>query len=196
MSEQDDNSYWLPAGTGQAEFRETVIVTSGPPPRLWLVLLALGVVALVFGVLTLANIWGSAQLVALFAGLLLLFSGVVQLVSAAAARRWGWRLVAALLTLGAGLVVVLWPEASLKVLAAVVGASFVVVGLAVAIAGWRYRAGTMPGATIFGTILAIIGAVVIFWPGPTVAIMMALVGFSAVVLGIWLIAQAFALRRI
>ena len=196
MTEQDDNGYWLPAETRRVEQSETFSVQPGPPRRLWLVLLALGAVALVFGVLILANIWTSVHLVTIFAGLFLVFAGAVQLAAAAAARRWGWRLVAALLTLAAGLVVVLWPEASLKALAVVVGVSFVLVGLTVAIAAWRYRAGGVPGASIFGIVLVVAGLVVGLWPGPTVAIVMALIGLSAVALGVWLIAQAFVMRRL
>ena len=47
----------------------------------------------------------------------------------------------------------------------------------------------------FGFILAIVGLVFIIWPGPTVTLLMILVGLSALIFGISAIAQALALRR-
>ena len=47
----------------------------------------------------------------------------------------------------------------------------------------------------FGVILALVGIVFIAWPGPTVTLLMILVGLSAVLFGISAIVQALALRR-
>ena len=60
---------------------ETVVVvghSGGTTGKAWGLVLAVGIVAVVFGILVLANIWGSVHLVAIFAGLFLLFAGVLQ----------------------------------------------------------------------------------------------------------------------
>ena len=44
-------------------------------------------------------------------------------------------------------------------------------------------------------ILAIVGIVFIVWPGPTIALLMILVGLSAILFGVASIAQALALRK-
>lgn len=173
---------------------ETVVLTSRWRPSWW-PLLALGAVAIVFGVLVLANVWSSLRLVALFAGVLLVFAGVVQLVAAMGARRRGAGLAGAAVTLLIGVVVLLWPEGSLKALAVLVGVSFIVWGLLLAWALRRDYAGGSSMGMAFGVILALVGLVVVFWPGPTVAILMALVGAGAVLFGVLAIAQALALRR-
>lgn len=174
---------------------ETVVVSSVPSRRIWGPLLVLGIAAVVFGVLVVANLWTSLRLVTIFAGLFLLVAGAAQLAGAIAARRYGARLIAAGVTLVAGLVVVLWPEGSLKALAIVVGVSFVVWGVASALAALKDRAGGIPGGVVFGAVLTLIGLVVIFWPGPTVALLMAFVGLSAIAFGVFAIVQALALRK-
>jgi uncharacterized membrane protein HdeD (DUF308 family) len=181
--------------TGPVVVSRTIIFSSGGGRSLWGVLLALGIVALVFGVLVLANIWTSLRLVAVFAGIFLVFAGVVQLVGAVGARRYGARLVAAIVTVVAGVVVVVWPEGSLKALAILVGASFVVWGLAIALSALHDRTGGVPAGAMFGAILVIIGLVVAFLPGPTVAMLMALVGLAAILFGVAAIMQALAWRK-
>lgn len=172
-----------------------VIIAPGSARRAWGALFAAGVIAVVFGVLVLANIWASLALVTIFAGLFLVFAGIVQFAAAIGARRRGGRLLAALVTLGAGIVVVLWPEGSLKTLAVLVGISFVVGGVVMALASLRDRAHGSTVGAVFGAILAAIGTIVIVWPGPTVAVLMVLVGVSAVLFGISAIIQGLALRK-
>jgi hypothetical protein len=173
---------------------ETFVTARAWKPSWW-PLFVLGLVAVVFGALVLANVWSSLRLVALFAGILLVFAGVVQLVAASGARRRGAGLAGAVVTLLVGVVVLMWPEGSLKALAVLVGASFIVWGLLLAWALRKDHAGGSSAGTAFGVTLAIIGLVVVFWPGPTVAVLMALVGAGAIIFGVLAIAQALALRR-
>lgn len=173
-----------------------VVVTSAHSvPRYWGMLVAIGIVAMVFGVVVLANIWASIHLVAIFAGLFLLFVGVIELVVSGAGISRTSRVVTGALAIVAGIVLIVWPDASVKTVAVIVGLSFLVWGLMVVIFGISERGegyGTFIG---FGVVSAIIGLVFIVWPGPTVTLLMILVGLSAVVFGIASIAQGLALRR-
>jgi uncharacterized membrane protein HdeD (DUF308 family) len=175
----------------------TVVVTdAGADSRgRWGIPFAMGIVAVIFGIVVLFNIWGSLRLVAILAGLFLIFAGIMQLVTAGRAQRRGGRLAAGIITLILGLVLVFWPESSLKTVAVLVGLAFLIWGVAMAVAalmgrgeGWGVVAG-------FGAVLAIIGIVIMAWPGPTIAILMALVGLTAIVFGISAMAQGLALRR-
>jgi uncharacterized membrane protein HdeD (DUF308 family) len=150
-------------------------------------------VAIVFGIIVLANIWASVHLVAIFAGLFLLFAGVMQFFAGGPGR--GGRVFAGVLAVIAGIVLIAWPGASVKTVAVIVGISFVIWGVAVAvaaIAGHAEGSGVVAG---FGVVLALLGLVFIIWPGPTVTLLMILVGVSAVLFGISAIAQGLALRR-
>jgi uncharacterized membrane protein HdeD (DUF308 family) len=163
--------------------------------RYWGVMLAVGIVAVIFGIIVLANIWSSVRLVAIFAGLFLIFAGIVQFVNAAGAERKTGKIIGGLVIVIVGLVLVFWPDSSVKTVAVLVGLAFLFWGVVMAIAalvdrgeGWGIAAG-------FGVLLALVGTVVIAWPGPTIAILMILVGIDAILFGASLIAQGLALRK-
>ena len=162
--------------------------------RFWGLLVAVGVVALVFGILVLANIWASVHLVAIFAGLFLIFAGVIQLFAGGGGGRGG-RIIAGLTALVAGIVLIAWPSASVKTVAVIVGLSFLIWGIVVAVAAIAGRAEGYGVVVGFGFLLAIVGVVFIAWPGPTVALLMILVGLSAVLFGISSIVQGLAMCK-
>jgi len=175
---------------------ESVVVVTGGSDlarRYWGLLVALGIVSVAFGVIVLANIWASIHLVAVFAGLFLLFAGIMQFFSGGSGRTG--RIIAGLVAIVAGVLLIVWPGTSVKTVAVIVGISFLIWGVAVAFAaiaargeGWGVVAG-------FGAVLALIGIVFIIWPGPTVTLLMILVGVSALLFGISTIAQGLSLRR-
>jgi drug/metabolite transporter (DMT)-like permease len=174
---------------------ETVVVVDGKQAArgAWGLVLAVGIVAVVFGILVLANIWGSVHLVAIFAGLFLLFAGVLQFFIGGGGKTG--RVVAGVIAIVAGVALIFWPGASIKTVAVLVGIAFLISGVAVAAAAISTR-GEGYGAVVgVGAVLAIIGLVFIIWPGPTVTLLMVLVGLAALLFGIGAIVQALALRR-
>jgi uncharacterized membrane protein HdeD (DUF308 family) len=174
---------------------ETVVVVDGKQAArgAWGLVLAVGVVAVVFGILVLANIWGSVRLVAIFAGLFLLFAGVLQFFLGGGGRTG--RIVAGVIAIIAGVALIAWPEASVKTVAIIVGLAFLVSGVSVAVAALAARGESYGAVVGFGAVIAVIGLVFIIWPGPTVAILMILVGLAALLFGIGAIVQALSLRR-
>ncbi len=188
----DENESGSGGGTPQ-----TVIVTtsSGASRGSWGLLLGVGIVAIIFGILVLANIWGSVKLVAILAGLFLLFAGVVQLATLSGVRHKGGRIVSGVVAAVLGIALIAWPESSVKTVAVLVGIAFLVWGIAWALAAVIDRSEGWGVVAAFGGVLIVIGIIFIAWPGPTIAILMALVGISALLFGISAIAQALALRR-
>jgi uncharacterized membrane protein HdeD (DUF308 family) len=178
--------------------RGTVVIIDGggqPARGGWGVLLAIGIVAIVFGVIVLANIWGSVRLVAILAGLFLIFAGVMQFVSMRGRERRTGRIVSGVIALAAGIALIAWPEASVKTVAVIVGLAFLIWGLAWAASALIDRGENWGVAFGFSLILVIVGIVFMAWPGPTVALLMVLVGIAAVVFGVASVAQALALRK-
>jgi uncharacterized membrane protein HdeD (DUF308 family) len=190
MSDQDSG----PRPTRPEVVNETVVVVDrGAGGRAWGLVLAVGIVAVVFGILVLANIWGSVRLVAIFAGLFLLFAGILQFFAGGGGRTG--RIVAGVIAIVAGVALIAWPEASIKTVAVIVGLAFLISGISVAVAAIAAR-GDGYGAVIgFGAVVAVIGLIFIIWPGPTVTLLMILVGLAALLFGIASIVQALTLRR-
>src|SRR5450759_1976621 len=137
--------------------------------RYWGVMLAVGIVAVIFGIIVLANIWSSVRLVALFAGLFLLFAGVVQFVNAAGVERKTGKIIGGLLVLILGLVLVFWPESSVKTVAVLVGLAFLFWGVVMAIAAFVDRSAGWGIAAGFGVLLALIGIVAVSYTHLTLA---------------------------
>ncbi len=174
---------------------ETVVVVDDrrAASGAWGLVLAVGVVAVVFGILVLANIWGSVHLVAIFAGLFLLFAGVLQFFIGGGGKTG--RVVAGVIAIIAGIALIAWPEASVKTVAVIVGLAFLISGIAVVVAAIAARGEGYGVVVGFGVVIAVIGLVFMIWPGPTVAILMVLVGLAALLFGIGAIVQALSLRR-
>ena len=120
--------------------------------KAWGLVLAVGIVAVVFGIIVLANIWGSVHLVAIFAGLFLLFAGILQFFMGGGAKTG--RIVAGIIAIVAGVALIAWPEASVKTVAVIVGLSFLIWGIAVAVAAIASRGEGYGVVVGFGFILA------------------------------------------
>ena len=163
--------------------------------RYWGVMLAAGIVAIIFGIIVLANIWGSVRLVAILAGLFLIFAGVLQFVHAAGAERKTGKIIGGIVILILGLVLVFWPDTSVKTVAVLVGLAFLFWGVVMAIAAFVDRGEGWGIAAGFGILLALVGIIVVAWPGPTIVILMILVGIDAILFGASLVAQGLALRK-
>jgi len=173
----------------------TVVVAGGRQAArgAWGLVLAVGIVAVVFGVLVLANLWASLHLVAVFAGLFLLFAGILQFFIGSGATTG--RVVAGVVAVVAGVSLIAWPGASIKTVAVIVGLAFLISGVSLAVAVVTARGEGRGAVAALGAVLAVVGLVFIIWPGPTVTLLMSLVGVAAVVFGISAIIQALSLRR-
>ncbi len=184
-------------GAARSEVARGTIVVAAAPRRArgyWGLPFAVGVVAVIFGIMVLANLWASLRLVTIFAGLVLVFAGLVQAIGAPGGARRAGRTGAGLLAVAAGLLLVFWPEASVKTVAVLVGLAFLLSGVAIAGAAFGGRGEGWGVISGLGLLLAVIGVVVLVWPGPTIAFLMVLVGLNAIIFGVAAIAQGLALR--
>ena len=93
-----------------------------------------------------------------------------------------------------GIVLIAWPEGSVKTLAVLVGIILLAFGALTVAASATQRQGGGWGTILVGIVLAALGLVVIIWPGPSVALMAVLVGVSVLICGIGMVAQGLRLR--
>ncbi|HLT90510.1 MAG TPA: DUF308 domain-containing protein [Woeseiaceae bacterium] len=126
---------------------------------------------------------------------LLLLGGAFETVHAVQtryARGFGWRLLSGILTLVLGLLLLLWPSAGVAALALLVGAFFLLGGIARALLAWQFRPLPGWGWIMFDALLSIALAVLIAvaWPERSYAVIGILVGLWLIVAGIWRIALA------
>jgi uncharacterized membrane protein HdeD (DUF308 family) len=97
---------------------------------------------------------------------------------------WGLVLTYGLVTIGLGLVLVLWPEQTLKVLAILIGIQLVITGifrLVMAVASKRVDGSTRAIAGLFGALALVLGLICLRYPLQTVLLI-------AMILGVWWLA--------
>ena len=159
-----------------------------------------GVVAILFGVLTLFNPGITLAALVLFFGAYALVDGVFMVVSAIANRhgqpRWVTLLIGGLLGIAAGLVTFYMPGITTVVLLMVVAAWAIVTGIAEIVAAIRLRR-EITGEWVFvlaGLLAVAFGAILIARPAAGALAMVLWIGAYAVVSGILLIALSVRLR--
>lgn len=89
------------------------------------------------------------------------------------------------ITLGAGLVLLFWPDRTLTVVARLAGVLLVFVGVSDLLETIRHHRGmSYWGLLLFRALINLaFGLVLVFWPGPTVGVLVWLVGLDLVIAG-------------
>ena len=161
----------------------------------WLVLLQ-GILALILGIALL--VWPGVSLLLLvtFIGVYWLGTGVLTIISAFTDRsRWGWRLLSGVLSILAGLVVLLYPFYSAVLLPALliifIGLWGLVIGFIMLVQAFR---GAGWGAGILGVLSIIIGLLILANPLVSAAVLILMIAVFAIIGGIAAIFMAFRLR--
>lgn len=169
---------------------------AGDLRRRWWVFAAVGAVTALLGVVILvrpiAGVFGLALLIA--TGLIV--TGITEI---AAARRWPnpwvpWVFGGA--SLAAGVATVIWPDATLWVLAVLIGVSLLVRG-ALRVGGAIATRPPVWGAFVaMGLLEAVLGALALTWPGATVVVLALIMGLNLVMVGGVELAFAFQVRSL
>ena len=165
--------------------------------REWPALLFMGVITLVLGVVVI--VWPSQTLTVLsiLLGLQLLLLGIFRLIVAFSDETISPGLtgfVGVLLIIG-GVVVLRNPFETVAVLATILGAAWIVIGVVEMIEAIANSRAESRGMLFLGGLLSLgAGIVVVVWPAPTVTVIAWIAGFYLIVFGLFLAASAFSLR--
>jgi uncharacterized membrane protein HdeD (DUF308 family) len=160
----------------------------------WGWLLGLGLFAIVFGVIVLSHAFGSLGALVWLTGLFLLFMGIAQLVTMGRGGARGAHLAGALVALVGGIVLLVWPGETLKVVAVVGGLTFLVWGIVRAATAFGGPHDTRTHDVAVGVALIVLGVIIMAWPGATITLIGVLVGLVAIVWGVVMVIGAFNLR--
>jgi len=165
---------------------------------LWWAMLVRGIIAVVVGFCALVWPSGSIDLLVMLVGVFVLLDGVTGVIGALQNGLRGANLVQAVLGIAIGLVLLLWPTASVRLLLIVFGVWFLLVGIS---QFWAARESRIEGddrnaLSMVGGLIAVLGLILILWPGTGVVAISWLIAFAALLLGAILIFLALRLRRL
>ena len=161
----------------------------------WGYVLAVGLIAVVFGAVLLSSAFDTLSALVWLTGLYLIFMGVVQLLALGRGGARGLRLAGAAVAVVGGLTLLVWPGETLKVLAVVAGITFLVSGVVDLVSAFRGPREDRLSDAARGAGLVVLGALMIVWPGPTVTVLGVVLGLVGIVWGVSVIASALSLRK-
>jgi hypothetical protein len=164
--------------------------------RNWTALLFNGLVLIVAGVLIWSIDW-SVESLSTFIGALFIFEGLWVMLTAGISARAA-NFVTGLLSLAAGVVIIVWPKVSITVLGIFLGAWLIVIGT-ISISGAFAARRVLPGwwlLLLLGLAEVPLGVLALADPGGTLAALITVGGIWAVVIGTMRIILAFELRHL
>jgi uncharacterized membrane protein HdeD (DUF308 family) len=177
-----------------------VVVTRVDTRRSWPWVLALGIAALVAGVITI--VWPGVTVLALVfvLGVFLLVAGGAEIAWSITERHtegWGFILFRGIVDVIAGVVVLAWPDVTALVLALLLAAWLFVYAAMSLWYAYRHRGDrTHTGHFVAKGIAAIVAAVItVAWPGITILVVALVIGIMLLFWGVVLTRFAFVLRR-
>jgi len=158
-----------------------------------------GVLLIAAGIVAIVAPGAAALATTLLLAWLFVFAGVVQLVYAFQQRAhdgFVWKLVSALATLALGVLMLIFPIASIASLALLIGAFLLASGVSSALLAFKLRPKEGWGWVMFDGVLSIVVAILIAsgWPQNSIEFVGILVGFCLISGGIWRIMLGRALR--
>jgi uncharacterized membrane protein HdeD (DUF308 family) len=166
--------------------------------RNWSMLLLSGLLLVVAGVLILGIDWTVREL-ASFLGALFIFQGTAEAATTGLDARAGRaNLVTGLLSMAAGVVIIVWPGPGVLTVAIFLGAWLIVTGT-LAISGALAARRLLPGwwlLLILGVVQIPLGVLALAAPGETLAALITVAGIWAVVIGVMRVVIAFELKQL
>lgn len=156
-----------------------------------------GILLIVAGIAAMATPVVAGLSVALVVGWLLVFGGVVQIAFAFAANAGFWAIVWSLLTLGAGIYMVMNPGVALASLVMLLAIYLLLTGIAEAITAFAARPASGWGWLLFGAITSIALGGLMFTQFPVAGAMALgfLLGFKLLFSGLTLLMLALTVRK-
>jgi uncharacterized membrane protein HdeD (DUF308 family) len=165
---------------------------------IWWAFMVRGALAAALGLCAL--IWPSASLAILLrlVGIYCLLDGVTGLIGAFRAAERGAHLLQAILGLVVGALLLFWPEGSVRTLLVIFGVWALLTGVSQI---WAARQQEVEGGersamTTIGWVAAVVGLILIVWPGTGVVTVAWLIAIVALLLGVSLIWLALRLKRL
>jgi uncharacterized membrane protein HdeD (DUF308 family) len=163
--------------------------------RHWGWFLAGGVVALIFGVIVVLNVFAGLAALAILVAVFFFWAGAYDLATSSRREPAWLGILSGSLALICGLIAVAWPGISLGALAILAGLSFMVWGVTRAASSLKSRERGWGWVFSAGLLSVIVGVWCVLWPEATVVVLAYLLGINAIIFGALEIVGAFQMRK-
>jgi uncharacterized membrane protein HdeD (DUF308 family) len=172
----------------------------GELARRWWLLVAIGVGWMLYGFVVLSFTYRTVWAVAVFAGVWFLVSGVTEIAIAVADPGWRWaHVILGVLGIVAGLLALLWPEATFLVLARVVGWFLLISGIVSLVTAFASRSSGHDLwwiSLLIGTAEILTALWAVRYPGRSIVLLVLWVGVGSLARGVSDIVLGFRIREL
>jgi uncharacterized membrane protein HdeD (DUF308 family) len=164
----------------------------------WQISALMGLATLVIGLLVTFQPHASLITIAVLLGVLLIVSGIYQLVQAVHEEERGrvWRIISGALFIVAGIILIRHLHFSLAIIGLLIGVTWVIQGFAAIVGGFSREREARGWSVVFGVISMIAGIVVVSTPIAALTTLAVLFGIWFIVMGVMEIVDAFMIRRV
>jgi len=166
------------------------------PQNPWILVLIAGIVTTAFGLLVLFNPWEGAQALIFLVAVAFIISGIATILEHDERFPRTVTMVSGGVWIVTGLVILVWPEETLKVLSVVAGIGLIARGALRAAVAWNEQVLHKTYYVVMGIVNLAFGIILIAWPEPAITIVAFLLGINIFIAGILEIAMSFELREI
>lgn len=166
------------------------------PQNPWILVLIAGICTTFFGLLVLFNPWETVQALVFLVAVAFIVAGVANVLERDERFPRTVTIIGGAVWIATGIVILAWPEESLKVLATAAGAGLIVRGALRAAVAWNEQVIHKTYYVVMGVVNVGFGVVVMVWPEPALSMVTFLVGINIFIAGILEIAMSFELREI
>jgi uncharacterized membrane protein HdeD (DUF308 family) len=161
----------------------------------WIV--ALGIVYVIGGLIALSSVVFATKVTVFVVGIMMLISGIAEMINAFQLRPWGkfllW-LIIGLLYIAAGIVTFVNPLLAAAALTLLLGIALVVSGVMRIVLAFSMREG-MSWVVLAGIVTLLLGAVILaHWPVSSIFVLGVLLGVDLIIIGIGWIFVGFGLK--
>jgi uncharacterized membrane protein HdeD (DUF308 family) len=165
--------------------------------QIWWVFVLRGVLAAALGVFAL--IWPTLtlEILVLFVGAYLIADGVMGMVVGLRRAATAGRFLHPVVSVVIGLLLVLWPGESARTLFVALGAAALFIGISYLVTARRYAVDAMDRRlmTAAGVVAAVLGVILIIWPGAAVVTLSWIIAAAALLMAAVLIFLAVRFRQ-
>jgi uncharacterized membrane protein HdeD (DUF308 family) len=165
---------------------------------IWWFFLLRGIFAIALGIFALFWPALSLSILAFAVGLYCVADGAAGLVGALRYPELREYLVQALIVLGIGAVLIFWPGATLRLLLLFLGVAALIAGISQILTARRMPADDPERGAVMtiGIVAAIVGLVLVFWPGSGIVVISWVISIAAILIGALLIYLGSRFKRL
>lgn len=164
--------------------------------RRWWALAIIGAVTAVIGVIVILRPMTGVVALAIFIAAGFIISGIGDIVVSGRWPRPWVPIVWGLVSLGAGIVTIVWPSITLEILAIIIGVLLILRGVVAAMGALADKPPAWGLWLIIGLVEIAVGIAAIAWPGITILVVAIIIGIDLLIAGLVELVIAFQLRSL